>query len=178
MPALCSNKGFCMMCRFRTVAIQAIGTSGEGTNVGSSRSFNPSSITSNLKNIAKSLRLGRQEDAHEFLRYSIDAFQRAALYGTDPKLPHSVKETTWVHKLFGGRLRSRVTCNVCKHPSDTFDSILDLSIDVRDRSSVRDALRLLLPSTCCPDQTSINAKNARNTSSLLSNLRSTMHHKF
>lgn len=44
----------------------------------------PSVILGNLGKIAKGLRRGRQEDAHEFLRYSIDAFQRAALAGTDP----------------------------------------------------------------------------------------------
>jgi ubiquitin carboxyl-terminal hydrolase 36/42 len=70
-----------MMCRFRTVAVQAIGVNAASSQI---RCFNPSAITTNLKSIAKSLRLGRQEDAHEFLRYSIDAFQRAALYGTDP----------------------------------------------------------------------------------------------
>src|SRR5258708_7570065 len=55
-------------------------------------------------------------------------------------LPHAVKETTWVHKIFGGRLRSRVICRSCGHPSDTFDSLLDLSIDVPKRSSIRLAL--------------------------------------
>jgi len=45
-----------------------------------------------------------------------------------------------VHKLFGGRLRSRVTCQSCDHPSDTFDSLLDLSIDIHRKESVRDAL--------------------------------------
>lgn len=44
----------------------------------------PTSILGNLGKIAKGFRRGRQEDAHEFLRYSIDAFQRAALAGTDP----------------------------------------------------------------------------------------------
>lgn len=55
-------------------------------------------------------------------------------------LPYAVKETTWVHKIFGGRLRSRVTCRSCGHPSDTFDSLLDLSIDVPKRASIREAL--------------------------------------
>jgi ubiquitin carboxyl-terminal hydrolase 36/42 len=55
----------------------------------------------------------------------------------DPKLA----ETTWVHKLFGGRLRSRVTCCVCGHNSDTFDSILDLSLDIHGVSSLNEALR-------------------------------------
>lgn len=44
----------------------------------------PAQILGNLNKIAKGIRRGRQEDAHEFLRYSIDAFQRAALAGTDP----------------------------------------------------------------------------------------------
>jgi ubiquitin carboxyl-terminal hydrolase 36/42 len=55
----------------------------------------------------------------------------------DPKLA----ETTWVHKIFGGRLRSRVTCRECGHNSDTFDSILDLSLDIVGVSGLKEALR-------------------------------------
>ena len=55
----------------------------------------------------------------------------------DPKLA----ETTWVHQIFGGRLRSRVTCGECDYNSDTLDRILDLSIDIFGVNSVRDALR-------------------------------------
>ena len=50
-------------------------------------------------------------------------------------------ETTWVHKLFGGRLRSRVTCHNCGHNSDTFDRILDLSLDIFKCNSLKEALR-------------------------------------
>lgn len=45
-----------------------------------------------------------------------------------------------MHQIFGGRLRSRVTCSVCKQHSDTFDSILDLSLDVQRCDSIKDAL--------------------------------------
>jgi ubiquitin carboxyl-terminal hydrolase 36/42 len=55
----------------------------------------------------------------------------------DPKLA----ETSWVHKVFGGRLRSRVTCRECNHNSDTFDSILDLSLDIYAAGSLKEALR-------------------------------------
>lgn len=55
----------------------------------------------------------------------------------DPKLA----ETTWVHKIFGGRLRSRVKCLSCDYNSDTFDNILDLSIDIYGVNNIRDALR-------------------------------------
>jgi hypothetical protein len=55
----------------------------------------------------------------------------------DPK----IAETTWVHKIFGGKLRSRVTCDECHHNSDTFDNILDLSVDIHGVDTLRDALR-------------------------------------
>ena len=57
------------------------------------------------------------------------------------KLDPKVAETTWVHQVFGGRLRSRVTCMVCGHNSDTFDRILDLSVDIYGCSSLKEALR-------------------------------------
>ena len=46
-----------------------------------------------------------------------------------------------MHKIFGGMLRSRVTCSECHHNSDTFDSILDLSVDIHGVDTLRDALR-------------------------------------
>lgn len=109
--------------------------------------------------IAKHLRRGRQEDSHEFLRYAIDAMQKSCLTGYPPyvvhissyvqisilfrsrKLDPKIAETTWVHKIFGGRLRSRVTCMQCGHNSDTFDSILDLSVDIYNMTSLKEALR-------------------------------------
>lgn len=46
-----------------------------------------------------------------------------------------------MHKIFGGRLRSRVTCQSCGHNSDTFDRILDLSLDIFRTDTVREALK-------------------------------------
>lgn len=110
--------------------------------------------------IAKHMRRGRQEDSHEFLRYAIDALQKSCLFAFPPYVPsghppslfaiyrfhcrkidHKLAETTWVHKLFGGRLRSRVHCLSCGYNSDTFDSILDLSVDIYGVNTLTDALR-------------------------------------
>ncbi|KAL8291726.1 hypothetical protein RQP46_001984 [Phenoliferia psychrophenolica] len=110
------------------------------------QSYTPSTITKNLKAIGKSFRFGRQEDSHEFLRFFIDGMQKSELFGKeklfgkDRKLAQEFKDSSWVHQVFGGRLRSRVTCMECKHPSDTFDSILDLSLDVQRAKSLKDAL--------------------------------------
>ena len=57
--------------------------------------------------IAKHFRQGRQEDAHEFLRYFVDGLQKSCLHGYPPKLdPHS-KATTAVHQILGGYHRSQ-----------------------------------------------------------------------
>jgi ubiquitin C-terminal hydrolase len=57
------------------------------------------------------------------------------------KVEAKLGELTWVHKIFGGRLRSRVSCHNCGHNSDTFDRILDLSLDIMRADSLKDALR-------------------------------------
>ena len=57
--------------------------------------------------IAKHFRQGRQEDAHEFLRYFVDGLQKSCLQGYPRSLdPHS-KATTVVHQIFGGYHRSQ-----------------------------------------------------------------------
>lgn len=48
----------------------------------------------------------------------------------DPKLG----ETTLPSHLFSGLLRSRLTCLVCKHTSDTFDPFMDLPLDLTSSS--------------------------------------------
>ncbi|KAJ7498685.1 Usp36 protein [Mycena latifolia] len=123
---------FCMACSLRKVASQAYA---------SHSAFVPHAISSKLQTIAKHMRKGRQEDSHEFLRYAIDALQKSCLAGQPPKIDPLLAETTWVHKIFGGRLRSRVQCSECGYNSDTFDSILDLSLDIHNMSGVRTALR-------------------------------------
>lgn len=39
-----------------------------------------------------------------------------------------------MYRAWGGQVRSRVLCLSCKKPSDTFDSFLDLSLDVPNRA--------------------------------------------
>jgi ubiquitin carboxyl-terminal hydrolase 36/42 len=57
------------------------------------------------------------------------------------KLEAKLAETTSVYKIFGGKLRSRVSCKNCGHNSDTFDRILDLSVDILKAESLKEALR-------------------------------------
>ena len=51
-------------------------------------------------------------------------------------LPERIKNTSFVHRIWGGQIRSRVVCSRCRKPSDTFDSFLDLSLDCGKRTLV------------------------------------------
>lgn len=53
-------------------------------------------------------RLGRQEDAHEYLRCVLDAMHEAFLKHVRPKPPPELAATTFVQRIFGGKLRSQV----------------------------------------------------------------------
>lgn len=55
-----------------------------------------------------SFRLGRQEDAHEFLIALLDAMHEASIAGMSPKPPPELAQTSFIYRIFGGRMRSQV----------------------------------------------------------------------
>ncbi|KAM6344665.1 ubiquitin carboxyl-terminal hydrolase 36 isoform 3-T4 [Alca torda] len=133
----CHQGGFCMMCVMQNHMIQAFANSGNA--------IKPVSFIRDLKKIAQHIRFGNQEDAHEFLRYTIDAMQKACLNGCT-KLDRQTQATTLVHQIFGGYLRSRVKCSVCKTVSDTYDPYLDLALEIRQAANIVRALELFVKS--------------------------------
>ncbi|KAJ1649682.1 hypothetical protein IWQ61_009308 [Dispira simplex] len=130
----CRSNDFCMLCELE----RHVSRCGEHRQ---SQAICPKKIVGRLRSIAKHMRLGRQEDSHEFLRYVIEAMQDACLFGYDPKIDHRIKETTFVHVIFGGYLQSQVKCLVCHADSNTFDPFLDLSLEVRHCTSLQRALQ-------------------------------------
>ncbi|XP_036937557.1 ubiquitin carboxyl-terminal hydrolase 42 [Acanthopagrus latus] len=126
----CHEPGFCMMCTMQNHIIQVFANSG---NV-----IKPIGVLNELKRIAKHFRYGSQEDAHEFLRYTVDAMQKSCLPGT--KLDRQTQATTFIHQVFGGYLRSRVKCLNCKAVSDTYDPFLDIPLEIKTAPSVSKAL--------------------------------------
>ncbi|WFD43021.1 ubiquitinyl hydrolase 1 [Malassezia psittaci] len=106
-------------------------------------SVTPSQFVNNLRKFAKPLRSGRQEDAHEYLRLLLESLQQVSTCFPLEKVPPNdpIFTTSLIQSIFGGRLRSRVSCHACQHNSDTFDPIMDLSLDVRKGiNSVKQAL--------------------------------------
>ncbi|XP_042623385.1 ubiquitin carboxyl-terminal hydrolase 42-like isoform X2 [Cyprinus carpio] len=125
----CHEPGFCMMCTMQNHIIQVFANSG---NV-----IKPICVLNELKRIGKHFRFGSQEDAHEFLRYTVDAMQKSCLPGN--KLDRQTQATTFVHQIFGGYLRSRVKCLNCKAVSDTFDPYLDISLEIKTAQTLSKA---------------------------------------
>ncbi|KAI9592797.1 hypothetical protein BDF19DRAFT_387976, partial [Syncephalis fuscata] len=134
----CRIPGFCMLCELEVHLKQCLRREGGG---GGYHAVRPGRIVGRLRAIAKHMRLGRQEDAHEFLRYLVDAMQTSCLVDYESNIDQRLKETTMVYRVFGGYLRSQVHCLDCDHRSNTYDPLLDLSVDLAGVDSVEKALR-------------------------------------
>merc|ERR1712228_1075858 len=75
------------------------------------------------------------------LRFLMEELQNNTLkeHGTKIK-DMRVQETSLIHKVWGGYLRSQIKCCKCGNESNTYDSILDLSLEIKG-PSVRTAFK-------------------------------------
>uniref|UniRef100_A0A1J3D4T6 Ubiquitin carboxyl-terminal hydrolase n=1 Tax=Noccaea caerulescens TaxID=107243 RepID=A0A1J3D4T6_NOCCA len=103
----------------------------------------PSKISSCLRLFAEHFKYGRQEDAHEFLRYVIDACHNTSLRlkklrmkGVEP-----LNGNTVVKEIFGGALQSQVKCLSCGAESNKADEIMDISLEILHSSSVKESMQ-------------------------------------
>lgn len=87
---------------------------------------------------------GQQEDAHEFLRYLMEAMEKAYLqrFPKSSQLDQYSKETTPINQILGGYLKTSVRCLACTHESVTFQHFEDLLLDIRKANTLEEALDL------------------------------------
>jgi ubiquitin carboxyl-terminal hydrolase 36/42 len=64
-----------------------------------------------------------------------------SLAGIAPRPPPAVEFTSFIYRIFGGRIRSQVKCKQCGYESNTYDPFLDLSLEITHASSVEAALQ-------------------------------------
>ncbi|KAH7422022.1 hypothetical protein KP509_13G086800 [Ceratopteris richardii] len=121
----CKVKGFCAMCSLETHVKEVLSSN--------RRVISPSCFVKNLRSISRSFQMWRQEDAHEYMRYLIEALQKCS--STECPGGRSLIES-----VFGGRLRSQVKCTRCSHCSNKYDPFLDLSLEVARADSFQKAL--------------------------------------
>ena len=69
-----------------------------------------------------------------------------------------IQETTFIHKLWGGYLRSQIKCCKCGYESNTYDSILDISLEIKG-PSVRSAFKHFTDPEILDDDNKYNCDN-------------------
>lgn len=140
----CASTSSCMACLFKNHFREVMTNRNAGV-------LTPKIFASKLKMLSKNFSWGRQEDAHEYLRHVIDNMCRMAVlsaeneknkssFGSGFKFDPRSKETTIFNHIFGGYLRSQITCGNCKSTSNTFDHFMDLMLDIKNVSTLERAL--------------------------------------
>ncbi|XP_047404541.1 ubiquitin carboxyl-terminal hydrolase 17-like protein 6 [Sciurus carolinensis] len=103
----------------------------------------PGDVIRPLPALAAGFHTWQQEDAHEFLLFTLDALQKACLRGHKQPGAGS-QDITLMHQIFGGCWRSQIKCLCCHGLSDTFDPYLDITLDIMAAQSVQQALEQLV----------------------------------
>ncbi|EEF46819.1 ubiquitin carboxyl-terminal hydrolase 18 [Ricinus communis] len=130
----CRRNDWCFLCEFQVHVERASK---------SSHPFSPMSILSRLPNIGGNLGYGKQEDAHEFMRFAIDTMQSVCLdeYGGEKAVDPAFQETTLIQHIFGGHLQSQVICTKCNKISNQLENMMDLTVEIHgDSGSLEDCL--------------------------------------
>ncbi|GAB2289094.1 hypothetical protein Dimus_023395 [Dionaea muscipula] len=128
----CRMIGFCALCAIQSHVSHALQAPG--------RILVPKDLVSNLRCISRNFHNARQEDAHEYMIHLLESMHKCCLPSGVPTESPTAYEKSLVHKIFGGRLRSRVKCLQCFNCSDKFDPFLDLSLEILKTDSLNKAL--------------------------------------
>lgn len=99
----------------------------------------PSYFVSNVRAVCPSLRPYQQEDAHEFLLGMLSRMEDSAMAGLG-KLSRKISETNVVRRIFGGIMRSEVTCHTCQKVSARDEQWFNLSMDITCARSLQQGL--------------------------------------
>ncbi|CAL0307806.1 unnamed protein product [Lupinus luteus] len=130
----CENKKWCFICDFENLILKSKDTEAP---------LSPMSMLSQLQNIGSQLCNGREEDAHEFLRFAVETMQSVCLMEAAANASDSLKEETNLMGLtFGGYLRSKIQCIRCGGKSERHERIMDMTVEIEGEvTTLEEALR-------------------------------------
>ena len=138
----CKLEGFCMSCAMQDHVARCM--------TSSDKAIDTKPFVDNLESIAKHMTFGNQEDAHEFLRYALDAMQKSSLGGRKDLDPLS-KETTVINQIFGGYLRNQIVCVKCHAVDTKFEHFMDLNLSINDITTLNEAVDKFVVPECLED---------------------------
>ncbi|XP_002929987.1 ubiquitin carboxyl-terminal hydrolase 17-like protein 6 [Ailuropoda melanoleuca] len=125
----CGKQTFCMLCALQAHMTRAL--------------CHPGDVIRPLPRLLAAFHTHQQEDAHEFLMFTLGAMQQACLPEDKPSDPQS-EDATLIRQIFGGYWRSQIHCLHCQGISSTMDPYLDISLDIEAAQSVSQALEQLV----------------------------------
>ncbi|XLR21624.1 hypothetical protein S83_049524 [Arachis hypogaea] len=130
--APCDGDGdrFCVICALREQIESSLGASG-GV-------LSPSKLVDNLNHFSSMFRRYQQEDAHEFMQCVLDKLEMC--FKDLKKNSTSFEDDNLVEKVFGGRSLSKLRCCNCGHSSDTYEPLIDLSLEIDNVDTLSSAL--------------------------------------
>lgn len=103
-----------------------------------------SQIIQKLRRSVPHFRSGKQEDAHETLCFILDEMKKYFVLSDKSSHPsiEQNKDATLIDRIFSGKLKQTILCKKCHNISSTYQSFMDLSLDVFEPgiSSVKSAL--------------------------------------
>ncbi|KAL5699328.1 ubiquitinyl hydrolase 1 [Ranunculus cassubicifolius] len=130
----CKRNDWCFLCELESHVKRTRDSRGP---------FSPINILSRLPHIGGNLGYGKQEDAHEFMRFAIDTMQSVCLdeFGGEKALHPISQETTLIQYIFAGHLKSQVKCLKCNKISYRHEKMLDLTVEIHgDAESLEECM--------------------------------------
>ncbi|GFZ17151.1 ubiquitin-specific protease 20 [Actinidia rufa] len=128
----CDSEGFCVLCALRNHVELSL------TSMGGIVS--PWKLVGNLSYFSSNFRRFQQEDAHEFLQCLLDRLENCFTYSKTKDTTLPSEDENLVKQIFGGRLISKLRCCNCGHCSDSYEPLVDLSLEIENVDTLPSAL--------------------------------------
>ncbi|KAL8089047.1 hypothetical protein AgCh_038709 [Apium graveolens] len=132
MPCDRNINGFCLLCSFRGLVEYSLASV--------ERVISPWKFVDNLSYFSSDFQKYQQEDAHEFLQCFLDRLERCCSDSKSKETTLCANNDNFVKQVFGGRLVSKLKCCNCEHLSDTYEPSIDLSLEIKDVTTLQAAL--------------------------------------
>ncbi|CAH6787111.1 Usp17lb [Phodopus roborovskii] len=125
----CCNQDDCMMCAMEFHVTHSLLYSGD--------------VIQPSEKLTEAFHKHRQEDAHEFLMFTLNAMHTSCLQGSK-LLECRSAQSSLIHEIFGGSWKSQIKCLCCQETTDILEPFLDITLDIKKAHTVKQALENLV----------------------------------